>query len=372
MFFDWEVPLDFREAEKAALAWMRRNEFVGAKLTPRGADGGIDVISETAVAQVKAEATSTGRPAVQRIHGVAANQGRKSLFFSTAGYTIQATEWADEAGVSLFLLVSSSTVIPVNVHGSRIVDGRTASARNTVARSGVSLGRAASGSTGTPIDLRFTLRDCDSCGRDSPVAIGCQHCGSMLPSEDVFVSDRRRFVEAARARVGDVRVGATSLTANETFLAFGNARSVERQLQLVAEIDGADPAWESRYAENIRDFARIRARSVKSSSRTDPAWASLWPRIDEMFQSAADVLDAYERCITASSPELAAQYAETAQRTLDQLTLMVRDFGRHRAELARTMQVRDAAGASANASGCLSAVFLVFAVLVSAVPVLIV
>lgn len=347
--------MDFREAEEAALAWMRRNEFIGARLTQGGADGGIDVISEAAVAQVKAEAKPTGRPAVQRIHGVATNQGCRALFFSTASYTSQAVDWADEAGVALFLLMSVRTVVPVNVHSQRIVDGRVASSKKTVAKGGVTLGRTTNPLTGTQIDLKFTIADCDSCGHDNAVAAGCQHCGATLPKEDMHVAARRRSVEGARARAGSASSATTSVTAGESFLEFVKARTIERQLDLVAEIDGADVSWESRYAGNIREFARIKARGLQSSSRANPAWTAVWPRVDRIFQLVAEVVEAYERSVTASTPELAASYADTAQRALDQLTAAANEYGLHVEQRNRAM---DSGGAARNVSGCLSAALL--------------
>ncbi len=333
---------------------MRRNEFIGARLTQGGADGGIDVISETAVAQVKAEAKPTGRPAVQRIHGVATNQGCRALFFSTARYTNQAVDWADEAGVALFLLMSVRTVVPVNVHGQRIVDGRTASSKETVLAGGAHLEKTRNPLTGTPIDLQFTIADCDFCGRDNAVAAGCQHCGSTLPKEDIHVAARRRSVEDARARVGAASSPTTGITAGESFLEFVKARTIERQLDLVAEIDGADLSWESRYAGNIREFARIKARGLQSSNRTDPVWTSMWPRVDRIFQLATEVVDAYERSVTASTPELAASFADTAQRTLDQLTGVTQELNLHAQQ--RSSEIASG-GATQGVSGCLSAAF---------------
>jgi hypothetical protein len=81
---------------------MRSIGFLDASLTGFGADGGIDVRSSWGVAQVKAEMKPVGRPAVQQLAGVASVEGCDALFFSLAGFTPDAIEWADRAGVALF------------------------------------------------------------------------------------------------------------------------------------------------------------------------------------------------------------------------------------------------------------------------------
>lgn len=87
-------------AEQYAAEVLAALGFDGARVTPPGADGGIDVTSETCIAQVKMEALATGRPAVQALYGVAAVEGKAAVFFSLAGYTARAMEWADRAGVA--------------------------------------------------------------------------------------------------------------------------------------------------------------------------------------------------------------------------------------------------------------------------------
>ena len=67
-----------------------------AEVTGPGADGGVDVTSRRSVAQVKTETLPVGRPALQRLHGVAMADGKEGLFFSLSGYTSQAVEWAGD------------------------------------------------------------------------------------------------------------------------------------------------------------------------------------------------------------------------------------------------------------------------------------
>src|SRR5699024_214113 len=93
--------LDWQEAEAAAAEHMKFLGFIDAQRTSSGADGGIDVESSEAAAQVKFHASPVGRPDIQRLRG-AAHEYRIGIFYSTGGYTREATHYADEAGVALF------------------------------------------------------------------------------------------------------------------------------------------------------------------------------------------------------------------------------------------------------------------------------
>lgn len=104
----------FRDAEIYAADYMRHLGFAEATPTPTGSDGGIDVVSATAVAQVKMEGVATGRPVVQALFGVAVVEGKSSLIFSLAGYTAQALEWADRAGVACFEFAINGEIVAVN------------------------------------------------------------------------------------------------------------------------------------------------------------------------------------------------------------------------------------------------------------------
>jgi Protein of unknown function (DUF2510)/Restriction endonuclease len=95
--------------ECAAMYWMRKNGFPEAKLgnDPEilkelglsrfaSADGGIDIWTPTAVAQVKAQAVPVGLADVQRHFGIATATTRRGLFFSTSGYTAAAAKFAKD------------------------------------------------------------------------------------------------------------------------------------------------------------------------------------------------------------------------------------------------------------------------------------
>lgn len=103
-----------RDAELVALEWMRFWGFDDAEATPVGADEGIDVVSETAVAQVKAHMVPIGRPDLQNLAGVAAVEGKTALFFALTGYTTQAIQWADRAKMALFTFDLQGVPEPVN------------------------------------------------------------------------------------------------------------------------------------------------------------------------------------------------------------------------------------------------------------------
>ena len=105
---------DARDAELIAAEWMRHLGFTDAVATPVGADGGIDVVSARAVAQVKLEGKPTGRPTVQQLHGVAALENKTGVFFSAAGYTPQARTWAQTSGTLLFRFDRQGAVEAVN------------------------------------------------------------------------------------------------------------------------------------------------------------------------------------------------------------------------------------------------------------------
>jgi hypothetical protein len=112
----------WRDAEQVASAWMRANGFPDAAATGEGADGGIDVISAAAVAQVKAHMNAVRRPEVQQLYGIAASDGRQPIFFSLAGYTADARVWADRVGMPLFSFDLQSQVTPTNAAAEHLVD----------------------------------------------------------------------------------------------------------------------------------------------------------------------------------------------------------------------------------------------------------
>jgi hypothetical protein len=101
---------------------MRRFGFPDAVVTPSGADGGVDVRASRAVAQVKARSTGTPRPDVQQLQGIASAEGKLGVFFSLAGYTAGAIEWAESARVALFVLESTGTARPIGALAEELMN----------------------------------------------------------------------------------------------------------------------------------------------------------------------------------------------------------------------------------------------------------
>jgi hypothetical protein len=116
----------WRMAEELAEGHMHHLGFVDARRTPAGTDGGFDVVSGHAVAQVKHHSATVGAPDIQRLRG-AAHDGRAALFYSSSGYSTSAVAYADRAGVALFTFDTQAIVTPYNEAAERLQ--RAASAR---------------------------------------------------------------------------------------------------------------------------------------------------------------------------------------------------------------------------------------------------
>jgi hypothetical protein len=112
-----------RDGELVAAEWMRYWGFADAVATPVGADAGIDVVSETAVAQVKMEAVVTARAVVQGLFGVAAAEQKTPLFFSLAGYSAQALAWGTRVGIGMFTFDLQGQPEPANDAARRLHAG---------------------------------------------------------------------------------------------------------------------------------------------------------------------------------------------------------------------------------------------------------
>jgi hypothetical protein len=107
--------VDHEDAEEFVAEWMRYAGYRDAERTGRGADRGIDVKSNEAVAQVKFFSDKpVGRPAVQRLHGAAAPGNKRPLFFSSTGYSRHAIEYSEEVGIALFTFSHDGSVDSVN------------------------------------------------------------------------------------------------------------------------------------------------------------------------------------------------------------------------------------------------------------------
>lgn len=132
---------DARDAEEAARDWMRHWGFRDAELTGRGSDGGIDVDSGAAVAQVKAEMKPIGRPTVQQLNGIAAAEKKQPIFFSLSRFTPDAEEWANKVGVAWFRFDLQGQPEAKNQAALRLIKASHQAASNRVAASRVATHR---------------------------------------------------------------------------------------------------------------------------------------------------------------------------------------------------------------------------------------
>lgn len=94
--------MTWQAAEMMACEWMKKNGHWGAKQTPAGADGGIDIESISSIAQVKHHSSPVGLGEMQRLYGIAQSRRKKALFFSASGYSAPALEWAKKHRIECY------------------------------------------------------------------------------------------------------------------------------------------------------------------------------------------------------------------------------------------------------------------------------
>lgn len=99
--------IGWQQAETIALRFMVELGYTDARQTKLSGDGGIDVVSSRAVAQVKYQQRPVPPDAVQKIKG-AAYDGRQAVFYSWSGYSRNAIAFAEQADVALFIVVGDS------------------------------------------------------------------------------------------------------------------------------------------------------------------------------------------------------------------------------------------------------------------------
>ncbi|MEX5261504.1 restriction endonuclease [Kocuria sp. CPCC 205263] len=95
----------WQEAEASAQQWMRTHGYPDARLTSPGPDGGVDIFSSTAIAQVKHHKQPIGPGPIRELVDLtlySKYRGWGAVFFSTSGYTALALECGQEWGVPLF------------------------------------------------------------------------------------------------------------------------------------------------------------------------------------------------------------------------------------------------------------------------------
>lgn len=91
-----------REAEYVAAQWMRYLGATSCRVTQASRDGGMDIISDTHVAEVKHHQSPVGVNFVRQIYGAATGASKQAVFFSLSEFTRTAEEFADTNSIPLF------------------------------------------------------------------------------------------------------------------------------------------------------------------------------------------------------------------------------------------------------------------------------
>ena len=111
---------DWKQAEVLALGHMRQIGFTDAVMTGPGTDGGVDVRSTEAIAEVKYLKVAVGRPEIQKLHSAMIQEKRSGVFYSLNGYSADAVRLADRLGMSLFRFTQSGRVTAVNESAQKL------------------------------------------------------------------------------------------------------------------------------------------------------------------------------------------------------------------------------------------------------------
>jgi hypothetical protein len=115
------------EAEHLCAEWMRFLGEADVNVTRVASDGGVDVTSSRCVAQVKNYQGSVGVQDVRQLVGAASVDGRYPVFFTSGHYTRPALEFAEEAGVRLFVYnATNGTLDAANRSAQELLDKRQA------------------------------------------------------------------------------------------------------------------------------------------------------------------------------------------------------------------------------------------------------
>lgn len=109
-----------RQAEYLARDWMAWLGATGADVSQATRDGGADVVADHFIAEVKHRAVPSSPDLVRQIFGVATVEEKKALFFSLSGYTADAVQFADRAGVALFVYHFGNGTLAAKSRAARI------------------------------------------------------------------------------------------------------------------------------------------------------------------------------------------------------------------------------------------------------------
>lgn len=109
-------------AESLVRDWMRHLGAVDSEVTRASQDGGIDVLSSAYLAQVKNYRGSVGAPEVRELFGVAQQDGRTPLFFTSGAFTAEAVRFADAANLALIVYDAvTATLVAANATGADVL-----------------------------------------------------------------------------------------------------------------------------------------------------------------------------------------------------------------------------------------------------------
>ena len=112
--------LNPRAAELHIEEWMVHWGFHDAEATPIGPDGGFDVKSSRAAAQVKFRGQPTPLDQINSFHGACDSEYEFEIFVSKSGFTKPALDAANRFGMALFQLDDDGTPRPANGPARRI------------------------------------------------------------------------------------------------------------------------------------------------------------------------------------------------------------------------------------------------------------
>lgn len=105
---------------------MREFGFVDATALPGGPDGGIDVYSRRAYAQVKWRGGIADKVDLENLYGARGlDHQRVLVYFSGADYTESAVEYAASVGIALFVFDEAGDVTPTDRRARDLMDSTT-------------------------------------------------------------------------------------------------------------------------------------------------------------------------------------------------------------------------------------------------------
>lgn len=125
-FRSLETPRDFEELSREWMAWLGYSD---STLTSGGADGGIDVIAQDGVAQVKQYAAQVSSPEVQKFAGASMVYPNKDkLFFASTRFSSHAVDFANlpHVKIALFQVITDrgQQIEPYSLLAKELLDSR--------------------------------------------------------------------------------------------------------------------------------------------------------------------------------------------------------------------------------------------------------